>query len=99
MSIDEHNMESNENSGYINANSKTIKFSSLITKGISCLLIIITVFGVLFLVSEDVSVMRNEFQDVPVLSVEATTPGSIKIIQETTIPFCSSQYFSARYVL
>ena len=99
MIKDEHNMESNEHSEYINANSKTTKFSSLLTKGISCLLIIITIFGVLFSISEDFGVTKNEFQDVPVLSVEATTPGSIKIIQETTIPFCSSQYFSAHYVL
>ena len=99
MSIDEHNMESNENSGYINANSKTIKFPSLITKGISCLLIIITVFGVLFLVSEDIGVIKNEFQDVPVLKIESTTPGNIKIIQETSFPYCNSQYFSAHHVV
>ena len=94
MSKDEHNMESN-----INANSKTTKFSSLTIKGISCLLIIITVFGVLFLVSEDTGVIRNEFLDVPVHSDESTTPENIKIIQETTISFCSSQYFSAHHVL
>ena len=94
MSKDEHNMESN-----INANSKRTKFSSLIVKGISCLLIIITVFGVLFIVSEDTEVIRNEFLDVPVLSDESTTPENIKIIQETTISFCSSQYFSAHHVL
>ena len=99
MSIDEHNMESNENSGYINANSKTIKFSSLITKGISCLLIIITVFGVLFLVSEDVGVIRKEFQDVPVINNKSTTPGNIKIIQETSTHFCNSQYFSVHHTL
>ena len=99
MSIDEHNMESNENSGYINANSKTTKFSSLITKGLSCLLIIITVFGVLFLVSEDIGVIKNEFQDVPVLKIESTSPGNIKIIQETSIPYCNSQYFSAHHVV
>ena len=75
MSKDEHNMESN-----INANSKTTKFSSLTIKGISCLLIIITVFGVLFLVSEDTGVIRNEFLDVPVHSDESTTPENIKII-------------------
>ena len=67
-------------------------------KGISCLLIIITVFGVLFLVSEDTGVIRNEFLDVPVHSDESTTPENIKIIQETTISFCSSQYFSAHHV-
>ena len=99
MSNDEHNMESNEKSGYINAKSKTTKFSSLIIKGISCLLIIITIFGVLFLVSEDFGVIKNEFQDVPVLKVESTTPGNIKIIQETSIPVCNSQYFYAHNVV
>ena len=99
MSNDEHNMESNNHSRHTNVNSKTAKFSSFIIKGISCLLMIITVFGVLFLVSEDFGAIRNEFQDVPVLSVESTTPGNIKIIQETTIPFCNSQYFSAHHVL
>ena len=96
MSKDEHNMESNING---NSNSKTTKLSSLIMKGISCLLIIITVFGVLFLVSKDTEVIRNEFQDVPLLSVESTTPGNIKIIQEPTIPFCNSQYFSAHHAM
>ena len=85
MSKDEYNMESN-----ISRHSKTTKFSSLIVKGISCLLIIITVFGVLFLVSEDISVIRNEFHDVPVLIVESTTPGNINMIQDTTITFCNS---------
>ena len=99
MSKDEHKMESNEHSEYINANSKTTKFSSLIIKGISCLLIIITVFGVLFSISEDFGVTKNEFQDVPVLNIESTTPGNTKIIQETSIPFCNSQYFSAHHVL
>ena len=99
MTTDEHNMESNEHSGNINTNSKTTKFSSLITKGISCLLIIITVFGVLFLVSEDVGVIRKEFQDVPVINDKSTTPGNIKIIQETSIHFCNSQYFYIHHAL
>ena len=99
MTTDEHNMESNDHSGNINTNSKTTKFSSLITKGISCFLIIITVFGVLFLVSEDVEVIRNEFQDVPVINDKSTTPRNIKIIQETSIHFCNSPYFSAHHVV
>ena len=99
MSTDEHDMESNEHSGNINTNSMTTEFSSLITKGIPCLLIIITVFGVLFLVSEDVGVIRNEFQDVPVVNDKSTTPGNIKITQETSIHFCNSQYFSAHHVV
>ena len=99
MTTDEHEMESNDHSGHTNANLKTTKFSSFITKGISCLLIIITVFSVLFLLSEDFGVLKNEFQDVPRLSVASTTPENIKSIQETTIPLCSSQYFSGHHVL
>ena len=99
MTTDEHEMESNDHSGHTNANLKTTKFSSFITKGISCLLIITTVFSVLFLLSEDFGVLKNEFQDVPRLSVASTTPENIKSIQETTIPLCSSQYFSAHHVL
>ena len=99
MTTDEHEMESNDHSGHTNANLKTTKFSSFVMKGISCLLIMITVFSVLFLLSEDFGVLKNEFQDVPRLIVESTTPESIKSIQETTIPFCNSQYFSAHHVL
>ena len=101
MSNDERNMESNEHSECINANanSKTTNFSSLMTRGISCLLIIIIVFGVLFLVSENFGVIRNEFQDVPVLHIESTTPGYINIIQETSTSFCNSQYFFTHYVV
>ena len=98
MSKDEHKMESNEHSEYIDANSKTTKFSSLIIKGISCLLIIITVFGVLFSISEDFGVAKNEFKGVPILHIEST-PENTKIIPEASISLCNSQYFSPHHVL